>query len=72
MSTTRRIELPSDMLEELDKWAGQLGLGYATSAEAVKDAIRRRIDELRTARINRQLIEAHQNPHVEADGEGSE
>jgi metal-responsive CopG/Arc/MetJ family transcriptional regulator len=56
MSATRRIELPSDMLDELDKYAQLLGLGYATTAEAVKDAIRRRTDELRTARINRQHI----------------
>lgn len=41
------------MLEELDRWADELGMGYATTAEAVKDAIRRRIEQLRTARINR-------------------
>ena len=58
MSTvTRRIELPSDMLDELDRWATELGMGYATSAEAVKDAIRRRIEQLRTARVNRQHLE---------------
>jgi hypothetical protein len=53
------------MLDELDRWAKELGLGYATSAEAVKDAIRRRIEELRTARINRQHIEVHQAAHIE-------
>lgn len=44
------------MLKELDDWAEQLGMGYATTAEAVKDAIRRRIEQLRTARINRQHL----------------
>lgn len=58
MSSTRRLELPTDLLTELDELGEVLGLGYATSAEAVKDAVRRRIEELRAAIVNRKHLKS--------------
>lgn len=55
MSGTRRIELPADLLDELQNWADKLGMGYDTVAEGVKDAIRRRIETLRVAATNRSV-----------------
>jgi len=49
--------LPQDLLAELEELGEKLGLGYSSSADAIKDAIRRRIEELRAAVINRKHIE---------------
>jgi len=49
--------LPQDLLAELEELGGKLGLGYSSAADAVKDAMRRRIEELRAAVINRKHIE---------------
>ena len=53
----RNVSLPPELVKELDELGEKLGLGYSSSADAVKDAIRRRIEELRAAVINRKHIE---------------
>ena len=57
MSTSRRIDLPADLLDELESSANKVGMGYSTIAEAVKDAIRRRIETLKVAAVNRSVHE---------------
>lgn len=54
--TYRSLSLPPELVQELDELGEKLGLGYSSSADAVKDAIRRRIEELRTVLINRKHI----------------
>jgi len=52
----RNVSLPPELVQELDELGEKLGLGYSSSADAVKDAMRRRIEELRAAVINRKHI----------------
>ena len=52
----RSLSLPTNLIDELEKLGERLGLGYSSSADAVKDAIRRRIEELNAAVINRKNI----------------
>jgi len=63
--------LPQDLLAELEEMGAKLGLGYSSSADAVKDAMRRRIEELRAAVINRKHIEKITEKIAEA-AQGSE
>ena len=52
----RNVSRPPELVQELDELGEKLGLGYSSSADAVKDAMRRRIEELRAAVINRKHI----------------
>jgi metal-responsive CopG/Arc/MetJ family transcriptional regulator len=39
----RTIQLPEDMLEQVDKIVSTLGLGYTSRTEYIKEAVRLRI-----------------------------
>lgn len=53
----RSLSLPTTLVEELEELGDRLGLGYSSSADAVKDAIRRRIEELNAAVVNRKHLQ---------------
>lgn len=52
----RNISIPKELIAELEQLGDELGLGYSSAADAVKDAMRWRLEQLRAARINRQSI----------------
>jgi len=61
----RNISIPKELIAELEQLGEELGLGYSSAAEAVKDAMRSRLEQLRAARINRRQIEKLEEPTVE-------
>ena len=43
----RTIRLPKDLVEEIEELIKDKSLGYTSKADFVKDAVRRRIEEIR-------------------------
>lgn len=46
----RTIRLPKELVEEIEKIIRDKSLGYTSKADFVKDAVRRRIEEIKKAR----------------------
>lgn len=62
----RRVPLPSELLEELEDAGTKAAMGYATTAEAVKDAIRNQIERLRAVYVNQRF--KHEQEAAEVEG----
>jgi len=56
----RSVSIPTELVNELEDLGEDLKMGYSSAAEAVKDAIRWRLEQLRVAKINRKHLEAAQ------------
>ena len=67
MSGTRRIELPTELLDELDELSKKANMGYATTAEGVKDSVRRWMDQLRALVVNQRFKSEVEAAQVEAN-----
>jgi len=50
--SVRRVPIPEELIEQLEEAGDAANMGYATTAEAVKDAIRTRIDQLKALLFN--------------------
>ena len=50
--SVKRVPLPEELLSQLEEAGDKANMGYATAAEAVKDAIRIRIDQLNALLFN--------------------
>ena len=46
----RTIRLPKELVEEIEEIIRDKSLGYTSKADFVKDAVRRRIEEIKKAR----------------------
>ena len=56
----RTVRIPSELYDQVQQTVNNSGLGYKSVAEFVKDAIRRRLDEMSTKRsLNGQFFTWH-------------